>query len=335
MSVEWSEFHTNLRETLAGLFYSRELSLPVLRDAGLPIPRIQLSDVAITLWQSAIEVAMRHGRLASLIDAALAHAPGDPSLLEAKHRKVERLRGPDIATDVAWRAPVAEDTLEKIIGPESQLMPVAFLAEGMRCARAVCRIRRADQRVGTGFLIAGDLLVTNHHVLPDANIATRAIAEFNWERGFDGLESAKVSFALDPTVAFWTTAADDLTVVKVQSDLAGGRSAVAEYGAIAVSDRTVKVGDRVSIIQHAGGEPKQVALHRNITVFVDASRIQYLTDTLGGSSGSPVFDAQWRLVAIHHAGGRLREPGSKVSYYRNEGIAVAMLRNGVAAAGLG
>jgi len=28
------------------------------------------------------------------------------------------------------------------------------------------------------------------------------------------------------------------------------------------------------------------------------------------------------VVAIHHAGGRLREPGTQAAYYRNEGIAI-------------
>lgn len=48
--------------------------------------------------------------------------------------------------------------------------------------------------------------------------------------------------------------------------------------------------------------------------------MQYLTDTMPGSSGSPVFDKDWRLVALHHSGGWILEPGSKSRYFRNEGI---------------
>lgn len=43
---------------------------------------------------------------------------------------------------------------------------------------------------------------------------------------------------------------------------------------------------------------------------------------LPGSSGSPVFDDDWEVVALHHSGGWLREPGVKLTYYRNEGIAI-------------
>jgi len=50
--------------------------------------------------------------------------------------------------------------------------------------------------------------------------------------------------------------------------------------------------------------------------------VQYLTDTLPGSSGSPVFDKDWRLVALHHSGGWIPEPGSRDRVFRNQGIHV-------------
>ena len=40
------------------------------------------------------------------------------------------------------------------------------------------------------------------------------------------------------------------------------------------------------------------------------------------SSGSPVFDQEWRVVAVHHSGGFVREPGTRQTYYRNEGIRI-------------
>ncbi len=86
--------------------------------------------------------------------------------------------------------------------------------------------------------------------------------------------------------------------------------------------------DRVNIIQHPGGDHKQIALYHNIIAYTDNKRIQYLTDTMPGSSGSPVFDSQWRVVALHHSGGWIVEPGTKRQVYRNEGININCIIEG-------
>ena len=75
-------------------------------------------------------------------------------------------------------------------------------------------------------------------------------------------------------------------------------------------------------------------LYDNLIVYVDDRIVQYLTDTLPGSSGSPCFDSEWKVIALHHSGGWLREPGAKERYYRNEGIHINKVIDGLAAAGL-
>jgi V8-like Glu-specific endopeptidase len=64
-------------------------------------------------------------------------------------------------------------------------------------------------------------------------------------------------------------------------------------------------------------------------VFVGETRIEYLMDTMPGSSGSPVFDQDWSVVALHHSGGRLREPGSQQTYCRNERIHINAVVDGL------
>jgi hypothetical protein len=79
--------------------------------------------------------------------------------------------------------------------------------------------------------------------------------------------------------------------------------------------------------------PKQVALYHNVVAYSDGCRVQYLTDTLPGSSGSPVFDTRWRIVALRHSGGWIPEPGSKQVFFRNEGIHFRALRQGLKESG--
>lgn len=90
----------------------------------------------------------------------------------------------------------------------------------------------------------------------------------------------------------------------------------------------------MNIIQHPGGGPKQIGLYHNTVVFAGEGRVQYLTDTLPGSSGAPVFNDTWQVVALHHSGGMLREPGTKRSFYRNEGIAITTVLSDITAAGV-
>jgi endonuclease G len=62
-------------------------------------------------------------------------------------------------------------------------------------------------------------------------------------------------------------------------------------------------GQHINIIQHPSGRRKEVALQRNNITNIYTTRIRYTTDTEPGSSGSPVFNNEWDLIAIHHAAG--------------------------------
>ena len=66
---------------------------------------------------------------------------------------------------------------------------------------------------------------------------------------------------------------------------------------------------------------KQISLYHNIVTSAGVREVQYLTDTLKGSSGSPVFNSNWDIVALHHSGGNKKiEDDITISKYRNVGI---------------
>jgi V8-like Glu-specific endopeptidase len=142
------------------------------------------------------------------------------------------------------------------------------------------------------------------------------------------MDAEVAEYALAPDEFFATSEKDDWTAVRVKGDPAS------RWGVLSFVSTKVAADDRVNIIQHAGGGSKQLSFYANVVVFVGEGRVQYLTDTLPGSSGSPVFDRDWRLVAVHHSGGWLVEPGSKDDvYYRNEGILIDVVIAGLKTAG--
>ena len=73
-------------------------------------------------------------------------------------------------------------------------------------------------------------------------------------------------------------------------------------------------GLRLNIIQHPRGRKKEVVVQQNTLTDVHANVIHYYSDTDYGSSGSPVFNNTWDLMALHHA----RKPSENA----NEGIRI-------------
>jgi V8-like Glu-specific endopeptidase len=82
------------------------------------------------------------------------------------------------------------------------------------------------------------------------------------------------------------------------------------------------------------GQHKQIACTDNQVMAVGPQVIQYLTDTMPGSSGAPVFNDNWQIVALHHSGGWIPEPNSRSTHFRNEGIRIAAIINDLIEAGL-
>jgi endonuclease G, mitochondrial len=198
--------------------------------------------------------------------------------------------------------------LERIIG-QDQLMSSFFLPLGAERARAVGRIvTQKGLGVGTGFLISNRLLMTNNHVIENEKIAALCRVEFDYVRRFDKGFGPTQLFRLLPSEFFLTSVTrDDLnldyTIVAVEPVNSQGEE-LAGRGFIPLVSPLgeLTVLEWANIIQHPGGDPQQVALRDNKVVKSLEHFIHYEADTQPGSSGSPVFNDQWQLVALHHSG---------------------------------
>lgn len=58
-------------------------------------------------------------------------------------------------------------------------------------------------------------------------------------------------------------------------------------------------GDCVNIIQHPKGRRKEIVLSNNRVTDISENFIMYEADADFSSSGSPVMNQQWQLVALH------------------------------------
>ena len=323
--TEWTQTELNsLNRILANLYPMIGDGVRVAKAVGLSTAQIAFDNKAINNWFAITQRAKQETRTDDLVVFALDENPGDEALLQAKqHAPPPPVEGPPTAN---WGGATAPAQLEKILGDKSTLVPISYLELGLIRAKAVVRIKRADGSSGTGFMTAGGILITNNHVLPDDASLVGTVVQFNYQRTVAGLDAPLEEFGIDTTVPLRTSKDNDWSAVHIKGD-------ASKWGELEMKPATVKVGDHVNIIQHPGGAQKQISFVANVVAFVGGGRVQYLTDTLPGSSGSPVFDTDWNLIALHHSGGWLTEPNAatKSTYYRNEGIAIDSIIQDLAA----
>jgi endonuclease I/V8-like Glu-specific endopeptidase len=202
--------------------------------------------------------------------------------------------------------------LEQHVG-SNDLRPAYWLEEGAARSRAICKIDasgvdyegRTGSWSGTGFLVAPNILCTNHHVLNSKDVALRSRALFDFASLPDGTVRKVTTYRLRPDILFWTspvvgannTGGLDVTFVAVDGDPG------ATFGMVPLLRQSFAVADndKLNIIQHPDGRLKEVAIRNNTVTFQDARVVRYESDTETGSSGAPVMNDGWELVALHHA----------------------------------
>jgi len=205
---------------------------------------------------------------------------------------------------------------EKII-VNNNLKPIAFLEQGLSVSKPVAHITLQSDEMATGFLIASHVLLTNWHVFRTEADAQNAVIRFNYQTDLYGNLLTPDEYECDTQSLFKNDENLDFAVVGIKNDPG------LKWGFLKLpTGVSVNEDDKVNIIQHPAGGPKQIAMNDNEVKYVDETIVQYITDTLPGSSGSPVFNDNWQIIALHHSGGYLPVPGTDSMYFRNEGIRI-------------
>jgi len=200
-----------------------------------------------------------------------------------------------------------------------------------RCRNVAQVVTETEEAVGTGFLVrGGDLapdlgeeivLLTNAHVVsedPEVRKAEGALAPEEAVVRFEALEAA-AGETFRVSELLWTSPphALDATLLRLEPPI----EAVGSYP---LTER-LPLADgkqKVYVIGHPGGRTLSLSLHDNLLLDHDDRMIHYRAPTEGGSSGSPVFNQQWKLIGLHHAGSleMPRLKGQPGTYPANEGV---------------
>lgn len=270
--------------------------------------------------------------LVNILRARLVQLPGGELTLGAADlQRIARQPAPD------------SGQLEAILGVEGP-KTYRWWQTGLARARSVAAVRhKTGNRVGTGFVVrAGDLgrtppdellVLTNFHV----------VNEHGADSGLRPEEAEVVLEAVDAGRTYavaqllWSSAPDrhDASLLRLAPALQG-------VDPLPLAQRLPALDGeaRVYVIGHPGGrdlafsfQDNELLDHEGLPAgnpqIPGVCRVHYKAPTEGGSSGSPVFNANlWEVVALHHKGGRIGMPrlnGRDGSYGANEGVSLASI----------
>ena len=198
---------------------------------------------------------------------------------------------------------------ERQIGATLDFVDLPPNEQALKAGRPVVRVVTlpgaglVPQGFATGFLVAPNLLLTNHHVFRGADEAEGVGAQFLFERTHEGLREGLI-FECDPARFFVNDKGLDYAIVALkETSVSGAPLDQFKFLPLIAAKGKIRKGDPVSIIQHPAGRPKQYATVNNRLLDLrDDGFLLYETDTLEGSSGSPVFNEHWEVIGLHHSG---------------------------------
>lgn len=236
------------------------------------------------------------------------------------------------------------EILEKNFSWEQTTFSVSTLKQMLTlCPSIGCVIDSTGARLGTGFLMAGSafrlgeglVFVTNAHVISNTWEGAIPAAEAKITFEIESVQSGgpvahavdKILFTSDPgKLAEQVPVLDklDVTIVELKTLPANASGLKPAANVPLPSPKT-----KAFVLGHPAAGALQFALHDSVLLDVsdDERLMHYRTPTDPGSSGSPVLNVKWEVVALHHAGSpatpRLHGQGE---YEANEGIAIRAIR---------
>ncbi|MGW3645055.1 trypsin-like serine peptidase [Streptomyces sp. NPDC000878] len=216
--------------------------------------------------------------------------------------------------------------LEVIVDGDDSVW-LSFFSRALTTARSVGRVvtclpHEPITAEGTGVMISRRLLLTNNHVVPDSDLAASMGVQLGYDYDDEGDPVVSTDYQFAPEIFFFTVPKEDLdfTVVAIAEPLSEDR------GFVRLIEQQGKIlkAEPLNVIHHPGGERKKLGIRDNRLVSEDDQWLRYTSDTRRGSSGAPVLNDQWEMVALHHGGVEARDvQGREMSW--NEGARVSRI----------
>ena len=293
-----------------------------------------------------IKKAEAEGNLNRLITAAHEGNPGNPKLLQLYQERGLASIKP------GW----SDSDLERLVSKTNPYLSVTQWRHRLRELESqICRIEITSGKsviYGTGFLLAPDIVMTNYHVVETViegkDRSDNVILRFDYKELEDGktlyggteFRLSAQDWLIDHSPnnrSGELPNGDQLDFALLRVDGAPGNQRVGEkvdaatpqrrWIQLPASEYSFEPKTPLFILQHPEGKALQLAFDTDSVIGLNSNntRVRYKTNTERGSSGSPCFNANWELVALHHSG----DPNFALDHQPeyNEGIPINAIRS--------
>lgn len=224
------------------------------------------------------------------------------------------------AIDDIAAAPRADGGALEIQIDEDDTLGVGFLLRGAAAALSVAKLMvhrhfngqpsfaaagRPDVGLGTGWMIGPGLLITNHHVIsarapsePPPSEADFELQGSNTVALFDFHDDTSTGVTRHSTSCIVQDKALDYAVLRLDAGNPERPPMRLRTNPLTRPEGSA-LRERVNVLQHPDGKAMRLGFRNNFVVTGSADRLSYLTDTAGGSSGSPICDDLWFVAGLH------------------------------------
>lgn len=306
---------------LANVFFSQDDFSNIAFESGYEPGYLTITHSAINNWTFLVNQVRQDRRLDVLLNVLLKRKPANDFLVKLQQDPKADFQSSFSAPGMQVQNRDFKRTKQALVTNFDSMLPIYFLELGMQKSHCVVYIR-TPAGLGTGFVVRDNYLLTNNHVIGSQKQALQASLLFYFQRDTSGKYLRITNAALDPGAGFATDANEDWTIVKLKDN------PLKEHEYLRLSRKAAREGDFVNIIQHPGGDEKKIAMYHNVVTYAAEGLVQYLTDTQEGSSGSPVLNADWDVVALHRCSVRHTEEGREDDLC-NEGLSAESLEKSV------
>jgi len=192
-----------------------------------------------------------------------------------------------------------KQSFEKVLSRNENLVSTDWFTQATKTSKIVCLVEVIDGTMCTGFLIKGGYLLTASHILWKKNDIDNLRITLNSKIDIE----ATIQYQMDPKHTFIMNKKLDYALIKIKDRT---DYPIVDWGYAEIESFKIPViNDMVNIIQHPQGGHKKIAMPDNvISVWEEENAIFYQADTRPGSSGAPIFNQDWKVIAIHQAGNK-------------------------------